>query len=134
MFTKECYLLEYYLEIHPSLFVPIHAAIGALLLSDDDVEEMVTSSDDGALSGRPDGTVHSWQGESMPFNRVPTYSNVGEPGGHLPLGQNCVGSLLSPKLSQSARREHINDLLRGSNWPDHTARAEGARREVVVFE
>ena len=63
---------------------PIQAAIGALLLSDDDVEEMVTSSDDGALSGRPDGTEHSWQGKSMPFNRVPTYSNVGEPGGHLP--------------------------------------------------
>ena len=70
----------------------------------------------------------------MPFNRVPTYSNVGEPGGHLPLEQNCVGSLLSPKLSQSARREQINHLLKGSNWPDQIARAEGTRREVVVFE
>ena len=55
---------------------PIAAAIGALLLSDDDIEELVTSSDDGTLSGRPDGTPHPCQGESMPFNRVPTYSNI----------------------------------------------------------
>ena len=94
---------------------------------------MVTSSDDGILSGRPDGTEHSWQGRSMPFNRVPIYYNVSEPGGHRPLGQNCVGSLLSPRLSQTERHQHLNNLLRVSNWPDHTARAEGARRELIVF-
>ena len=70
----------------------------------------------------------------MPFNRVPTYSNVGEPGGHFPVGQNCVGSLLSHKLSQSARREHIDKLLRGSHWPDQIDRAENKRRDVIVFE
>ena len=71
---------------------PISAAIAALLISDDEIEELVTSSDDGVLSGRSDGTKHPWQGDSMPFNRVPTYSNIGEPGGHLPHGENCVGS------------------------------------------
>ena len=113
---------------------PNSAAVGALLLTDDDIEEMAISSDDGALSGRQDGTPHKWQGASMPFDRAPTYSNVSEPGGHLPQGQNYVGSLLSPKLSQSARREHINNLLRGSNWPDHIDRAETKRREMIVSE
>ena len=61
------------MEILPILGFPISAAIGALLLSDDDIEEMATSSDDGALSGRQDGTPHKWQGASMPFDRVPTY-------------------------------------------------------------
>ena len=70
----------------------------------------------------------------MPFNRVPTYSNVSEPGGHLPQGQKCVGSLLSHKLSQSARREHIDNLLRGSHWPDQIDRAERKRREMIAFE
>ena len=70
----------------------------------------------------------------MPFDRVPTYSNVSELGGHLPQGQNCVGSLLSHKLSQSARREHIDNLSRGSPWPDNIDRAETKRREVIVSE
>ena len=87
---------------------PMAAAIGALLLSDDGIEELVTSSDDGILSGRSDGTKHPWQGDSMPFNRFPTYSNIGEPGGHLPYGENGVDSLLTHKLFESTRSEHID--------------------------
>ena len=34
---------------------PISASIAALVISDDEVEELITSSDDGSLSGRLDG-------------------------------------------------------------------------------
>ena len=70
----------------------------------------------------------------MPFNRVTTYSNIGEPGGHRPYGENFVGSLLTHKLSESARREHIDNLLRGSHWPDQIVRAERNRRDIIVSE
>ena len=70
----------------------------------------------------------------MPFNRVPTCSNIGEPGGHLPHGENCVGSLLIHRLSESARSEHKDNLLKGSHWPDQIDRAERNRREIIVFE
>ena len=113
---------------------PSSAAIAALLISDDEIEELVTSSNDGILSGRLDKQKHPWQGDSVPFNRVTTYSNLGEPGGHLPYVENCVGSLLTHKVSESARSEHIDTLLKNSHWPDQIDRAERKRREVIVFE
>ena len=70
----------------------------------------------------------------MPFDRVPTYSNMSEPGGHLPQGQNCVGSLLSHKLYDSSRSEHIDMFQNNSHWPDQTDRVEKNRREIIVFE
>ena len=36
--------------------------------------------------------------------------------------------------SQSARREHIDNILRGSHSPDQIDRAENKRREVIVSE
>ena len=74
---------------------PIQAAVGALLFSTDDIEEMVASSDDGVLSEDSDGVRHPWQRKSMHFNCVSCYSNISEPGGHLPIGPSCVGLLLS---------------------------------------
>ena len=70
----------------------------------------------------------------MPFNRVTAYTNIGEPGGHLPYGENFVGSLLTHKLSESARTEHIDTRLKNSHWPDRIDQAESKRREIIVFE
>ena len=85
------------------------------MISDDEIEELVTSSDDGFSCGRLDGKKHAWQGDSVPFNRVTTYSNIGEPGGHLHYGENFVDSLLTHKLSESARTEHIDMFLKNSH-------------------
>ena len=66
---------------------PISAAIAACVLSDEKVEQMVTSSDDCFLSGLENGKKHHWQGGSVQYNRVTTYSNISEPGGHSPDGR-----------------------------------------------
>ena len=52
----------------------------------------------------------------------------------MPLGSNCVGFLLSPKLSPTERLEQAENLLMNSHRPDHIARAEGKRREAIAFE
>ena len=51
----------------------------------------------------------------------------------MPLGSNCAGSLLSPKLSLTERLEHAENLLNNSHRPNHIARAEGKRREAIAF-
>ena len=80
---------------------PVQVAVGALLLSADEVEELVASSDDGILASTSedsDGTRHPWQAGNMHFDCVPCFANISQPGGHLPLGQNHVGSLPNSKL------------------------------------
>ena len=52
----------------------------------------------------------------------------------MPIGSNCVGTLLTSKLSLAARLEHEETLLKISHRPDHIARAEGNRREAIAFE
>ena len=52
----------------------------------------------------------------------------------MPIGSNCVGTLLTSKLSLAARLEHEEALLKNSHRPDHIARAEGNRREAIAFE
>ena len=52
----------------------------------------------------------------------------------MPLGSNCVGTLLNSKLSSAARLEHEETLLKNSHRPDHIARAEGNRREAIAVE
>ena len=84
--------------------------------------------------GREDGKKHPWQGDSVQYNRVTTYSNISEPGGHSPDGENVVGSLLSSRLSEVTRTDHINRLLENSHWPDQIDNAESLRRTIVVFE
>ena len=92
---------------------PLSVAVAACVISDDEVEQMALSSDDSFLNGI--GKKHEWQGDSMPYNYVPTHSNVLEPGGHVPTGNNVVGSLLSPKLTEAARTEHIATLQENSH-------------------
>lgn len=111
---------------------PLSVAVAACVISDDEVEQMALSSDDSFLNGI--GKKHEWQGDSMPYNHVPTYSNVLEPGGHVPTGNNFVGSLLSPKLTEAVRTEHIATLQENSHWPDQIDEAESSRRKVLVFE
>ena len=43
----------------------------------------------------------------------------------MPLGSNCVGTLLNSKLSVAARLEHEETLLKNSHRPGHIALAEG---------
>ena len=63
---------------------PLAAAVSACLLSDEDVEQMVTSSNYGFQSGREDGQKHPRQADSVQYDFVPTYSNISEPGDHTP--------------------------------------------------
>ena len=102
------------------------------MISDDEVEQLALSSDDCFLSGI--GKKHEWQGDSMPYNHVPAYSHVLEPGGHFPKGGNFVGSLLSRKLTEAVRTEHISTLQENSHCPDQIDEAECSRRKVLVFE
>ena len=111
---------------------PLSAAVAACVISDDEVEQLALSSDGSFHSGI--GVKHEWQGDSIPYNHVPTYSNVKEPGGHVPAENDFVGSLLSPKLTEAVRTEHIATLQESSHWPDQIDEAECSRRKVLVFE
>ena len=70
----------------------------------------------------------------MHFNCVPCHSNISEPGGHVPVDANCVGSLLSPKLSLAARQDHEKKLFGQSYRSGHMDRAEDNRRFAISFE
>ena len=110
---------------------PLHAALGALLLSPDEVDQMVASSDDGFVK---DDSRKSWERQTMHFNCVPCHSNISEPGGHVPVDANCVGPLLSPKLSLAARQDHEKKLFGQSHRSGHIDRAEDNRRFAIAFE
>ena len=100
-------------------------------------EDLVASSDDGVLASTSEDSEDTrppWQARNMHFDCVPCFANISQPGGHLPLGQNHVGSLLSRKLCQKERHNHVESLLQNSNWPDNIARAESNRREAITFE
>ena len=107
------------------------AALGALLLSPDEVDQMVASSDDGFVK---DDSNKSWEIHTMNFNCVPCHSNISEPGGNVPVDANCVGTLLSPKLSLAARQDHEKKLFKKSHRSGHIDRAEDNRRFAIAFE
>ena len=53
---------------------PLQAALGALLLSADEVEDMIASSDDGCLPKDSGEARKPWERTSMHFNCIPCYS------------------------------------------------------------
>ena len=52
----------------------------------------------------------------------------------MPVDANCVGTLLSPKLSLAARQDHEKQLFEKSHRSGHIDRAEDNRRFAFVFE
>ena len=62
-----------------------------------------------------------------------TLAPVFELGGHSPVEENVVGSLLTDKLSEASRARNIEMLQQNSHWPDQTDEAECSRRGVLVF-
>ena len=105
---------------------PLQAALGALLLSPEELQKMVVGSDDGFV---PDTTKKTWKSQTMSFNSVPCHSNINEPGGYVPIDQNRVGELLSPNLSPTARDNHKRKILKNSHrcCEGHIQRAEDNR-------